>query len=149
MIGSMTELDPIDRQILTALAANARLPVAQLGKKLGLARTTVQARLDRLERTGVIAGYTTRLAPEATAGLIRATVLVHLTPSAQGPVLAQLRRLPEVIRAHTTSGRFDLAVEIAAPSTLALDACLDRLGEIEGVQAMETLVHLSTRIDRG
>jgi DNA-binding Lrp family transcriptional regulator len=144
----MIELDETDRRLLALLGANARTPVAKLGTKLGLARTTVQARLDRLERSGVIAGYTVKLSEDARAGQIRATVLIHITPAAQSAVLRQLERLPAVERVHTTSGRFDLACQLRTQSTLALDETLDRIGEIEGVLAMESLIHLSTRIDR-
>ncbi len=145
----MIDLDDIDRKLLALLGANARTPVARLGSKLGVARTTVQARLDRLERSGVIAGYTVRLSDETRASQIRATVLIHITPVAQAPVLRQLERLPAVEKVHTTSGRFDLACQLRAPTTLALDQALDTIGEIDGVLALETLVHLSTRIDRG
>ena len=144
----MIELDEIDRRLLALLGANARTPVAKLGTKLGLARTTVQARLDRLERNGVIAGYTVKLSEDARAGQIRATVLIHITPSAQSAVLRQLERLPAVERVHTTSGRFDLACQLRTQSTLALDETLDRIGDIDGVLALESLIHLSTRIDR-
>jgi DNA-binding Lrp family transcriptional regulator len=144
----MIELDETDRRLLALLGANARTPVAKLGTRLGLARTTVQARLDRLERNGVIAGYTVKLTDDARAGQIRATVLIHLTPSAQSAVLRQLERLPAVDRVHTTSGRFDLACQLRTQSTLALDETLDRIGEIDGVLALESLIHLSTRIDR-
>lgn len=144
----MTDLDDTDRQLIAILSTNARMPVAKLAQKMGLARTTAQARLDRLERTGVIAGYTLKLGEDAMRGQIRATVLVHITPSAQNAVLMQLRRIVAVERVHTTSGRFDLACQIRAGSTGELDQTLDAIGEIEGVVAMETLVHLSTRIDR-
>jgi DNA-binding Lrp family transcriptional regulator len=144
----MIELDETDRRLLALLGANARASVAKIGTKLGLARTTVQARLDRLERNGIIAGYTVKLSEDARAGQIRATVLIHITPAAQSAVLRQLERLPAVERVHTTSGRFDLACQLRTQSTLALDETLDRIGEIEGVLAMESLIHLSTRIDR-
>jgi DNA-binding Lrp family transcriptional regulator len=144
----MIELDETDRRLLALLGANGRAPVAKIGTKLGLARTTVQARLDRLERNGIIAGYTVKLSEDARAGQIRATVLIHITPAAQSAVLRQLERLPAVERVHTTSGRFDLACQLRTQSTLALDETLDRIGEIEGVLAMESLIHLSTRIDR-
>ncbi|NBR53834.1 MAG: Lrp/AsnC family transcriptional regulator [Rhodobacteraceae bacterium] len=144
----MIELDETDHRLLALLGANARAPVAKIGTKLGLARTTVQARLDRLERNGIIAGYTVKLSEDARAGQIRATVLIHITPAAQSAVLRQLERLPAVERVHTTSGRFDLACQLRTQSTLALDETLDRIGEIEGVLAMESLIHLSTRIDR-
>jgi len=144
----MTELDDLDRQLIALLAANARLPVAKLGQKLGVARTTAQARLDRLERSGMIAGYTLRLSEDAQRGMIRATVLIHITPAAQTAVLTQLKRLTAVEKVHTTSGRFDLACQLRTTSTLELDETLDRIGEIEGVMALESLIHLSTRIDR-
>lgn len=96
----------------------------------------------------MIAGYTVKLTDDARAGQIRATVLIHLTPSAQSAVLRQLERLPAVDRVHTTSGRFDLACQLRTQSTLALDETLDRIGEIDGVLALESLIHLSTRIDR-
>ncbi|WP_368187234.1 Lrp/AsnC family transcriptional regulator [Aestuariibius sp. HNIBRBA575] len=144
----MTDLDETDRQLLIQLAANARMPVAKLAAKMGLARTTVQARLDRLERSGVIAGYTLRLSDEAQRGLIRATVLVQITPSAQAAVLLQLQRMPQVEKVHATSGRFDLACQVGTRSTLELDQTLDKIGEIDGVQMTESLIHLSTRIDR-
>jgi len=98
----MTELDAIDRALIDHLTRDARLPVARLASRMKLARTTVQARLDRLERSGVIAGYTVRLSPEVTRGEIRATVLLHFTPAAQGSVLAQLGKLRTVETAHTT-----------------------------------------------
>lgn len=148
IMGISTDLDDTDRALLAHLSTNARLPVAKLAAKMGLARTTVQARLDRLERTGTIAGYTLKLSADATRGQIRATVLINITPAAQTAVLAALKRLTPVERVHTTSGRFDLACTLRTASTLELDETLDRIGEIDGVLSMESLIHLSTRIDR-
>ncbi len=144
----MTDIDDIDRLLLAELGQNARLPVAKLAARLGLARTTVQARIERLERAGVIAGYTLRLSDAARSQSIRATVLVNLRPNALPAVLAQLKRLPPVEVAHTTSGRFDLCCQLRTATTLELDETLDRIGEIEGVIALESLIQLSTRIDR-
>ncbi|MFT6531691.1 MAG: DNA-binding Lrp family transcriptional regulator [Limimaricola cinnabarinus] len=144
----MAERDPTDARLIALLSENARAPVAHLAQRLGLARSTVQARLDRLERSGVIAGYTLRLSPQARGGIC-ATVLVQMTPARQAAVLAGLKRLPEVETVHTTSGRFDLACRLRADTTEALDAALDRIGALDGVKATEALIHLSTRIDRG
>ena len=149
IMGNSTDLDDTDRALLAHLSTNARLPVAKLAVRMGLARTTVQARLDRLERTSVIAGYTLKLSADATRGQIRATVLINITPAAQTAVLAALKRLIPVERVHTTSGRFDLACTLRTASTLELDETLDKIGEIDGVLSMESLIHLSTRIDRG
>ncbi len=145
----MTELDPTDAKLIALLSEDARMPVARLAQRVGLARSTVQSRLDRLERSGVVAGYTLRLSDKARAGTICATVLVKMLPARQAAVLTQLRRMPEVELAHTTSGRFDLVCRLRAPSTDGLDRALDRIGAIEGVKATEALIHLSTRIDRG
>lgn len=144
----MPDIDDTDRQLLALLSANARMPVAKLAATLGLARTTAQARLDRLERSGVIAGYTLKLSDEVQRGLIRATVLMQITPSAQNNVLMQLRALPQVDKVHITSGRFDMACHLRSNAMSELDQTLDTFAEIEGVNAIETLIHLSTRIDR-
>ena len=142
------QTDETDRALLSLLGENARIPVATLARKLGLARTTVQARLDRLENTGVIQGYSLRLGPSARAPL-RATVLVSIEPRSAPAVLSRLKSLPEVYRVHTTSGRFDLIVSLEANTTEALDETLDRIGEAKGVRSSESLIHLSTKLDRG
>lgn len=141
-------MDTHDQQILTLLAADARISVTQMSRKLGLARSTVQARLERLESNGTIAGYTLKLGAEVAGNRIRATVLLSLEPRAQAAILSRLQAMPEVETAHTTSGRFDLLLQLAAPTTTALDDILDRIGAIEGVKSSESLIHLSTRIDR-
>lgn len=108
----------------------------------------MQARLERLEATGVIGGYTLRLGAGGAGAQIRASVLLTIEPRAQAAILARIKSLPEVERVHTTSGRFDLLIEVGAPGTAALDAVLDVLGAIPGVRASESLIHLSTKIDR-
>jgi DNA-binding Lrp family transcriptional regulator len=144
----MMQIDESDRALIALLQENARLPVATLARRLGLARTTVQARLDRLEASGVIAGYALRLGAQARATL-RATVLLSIEPRAGPTVLARLKSLAEVRRVHTTSGRFDLIVTLEAETTEALDDTLDRIGEAKGVRGSESLIHLATKLDRG
>ena len=141
------QTDETDQALLDLLADNARTPVATLARRLGLARTTVQARLDRLESSGVIEGYTLRLADRLRAPL-RATALVSIEPRSAPAVLARLRSLPDVRTVHTTSGRFDLIVGIGAATTEALDDTLDRIGETRGVKGSESLIQLSTKLDR-
>ncbi|WP_093119238.1 Lrp/AsnC family transcriptional regulator [Salinihabitans flavidus] len=141
------QLDETDRALLARLAENARAPVATLARQLGLARTTVQARIDRLEASGAIAGYTLRPGPQARPP-IRATALVAIEPRSGPAVLARLKSLPGVERVHTTSGRVDLIVQIAAQTTEELDATLDRIGEARGVHSSESLIHLATKLDR-
>lgn len=141
-------MDEIDEALLALLKQNARIPVAALAQSLGLARSTVQSRLERLERQGVIAGYTVRLGSAVEKNTIRATALLQIEPRTLPAVLARLKGVREVASAHTASGRFDLIVSLTATSTEALDRALDAIGDVPGVRSSESLVHLSTKIDR-
>lgn len=141
-------MDDTDAKLLALLSENARVPVATLARQLGLARSTVQARIERLEGRGMIAGYAVRLSDGAKRDMIRATVLITLEPRATAAVLSRLKAMTQVEAAHTASGRFDLVVTLAARSTAELDDTLDRIGGIGGVRGSESLIHLSTRIDR-
>lgn len=141
-------MDDLDRQLIALLTADARQPLATLARKLKVARTTVQSRLERLESGGTIVGYTLKLGQGAEKPLIRASVLLSIEPRNQAAILTRLRALPEVERAHTTSGRFDLLLQVAAPSTEQLDSVLDGIGALPGVKSSESLIHLTTRIDR-
>lgn len=141
-------MDDLDRNILAQLSGDARMSVAVLARRLRVARSTVQARLERLESTGAIAGYTLRLGEAARGTRIRATVLLGIEPRAQPGVLSRLKSLPQVERVHTTSGRVDLLLQLATSSTTELDETLDRIGGIEGVRSSESLIHLATKLDR-
>ena len=147
-MASITALDRTDRAIVALLQENARLPIATLARELGLARTTVQSRIDRLEAQGMIAGYTVRLSHKMQAP-IRATVLIAIEPRTGPAVLSRLKSLPPVKTVHTTSGRFDLIALIEAMDTESLDNTLDLIGEAKGVRSSESLIHLSTKLDRG
>lgn len=139
--------DETDQQLLALLRENARRPVADLARRLGLARTTVQARLERLETTGVITGYTLRTSVNARPPL-QATVLISIEPRTGPEVLARLRSLPGVEVVHTTSGRFDLLAQVVAHTTSELDETIDRIGDARGVRSSESLIHLATKLDR-
>ena len=110
-------MDELDRNILALLGADARMSVATLARRLKVARSTIQARLERLETTGIIAGYTLKLGEEARQGRLRASVLLNIEPRAQAAILSRLKSIAEVERVFTTSGRFDLLMQIAAPET--------------------------------
>ncbi|AUQ74811.1 Lrp/AsnC family transcriptional regulator [Phaeobacter piscinae] len=141
------QTDETDQNLLTLLRENARRPVADLARRLGLARTTVQARIERLESSGVISGYTLRTSAQARPPL-QATVLISIEPRSGPEVLARLRGLPGVEVVHTTSGRFDLLAQVVAQTTTELDDTIDRIGEARGVRSSESLIHLATKLDR-
>ncbi len=141
-------MDELDRNILGLLTADARISVATLARRLKVARSTVQARLERLESGGTIAGYTLKLGDAAREGRLRATVLLTIEQRAQAAILTRLKQVPEVERAVTTSGRYDLLLQIGAPNTLVLDQVLDQIEAMTGVMTSESLIHLTTRLDR-
>ena len=141
-------MDELDRNIIGLLGADARMSVATLARRLKVARSTIQARLERLETTGIIAGYTLKLGEGARQGRLRASVLLTIEPRGQAGILQRLKAIAEVERVFTTSGRFDLLLQIACPNTQVLDQVLDQIGTITGVKSSESLIHLSTRIDR-
>ena len=141
-------MDELDSNILSLLGADARMSVATLSRRLKVARSTIQTRLERLETSGVIAGYTLKLGQGAREGRLRASVLLTIEPRSQAAVLTRLRSIAEVERVFTTSGRFDLLLQIAASNTQVLDQVLDQIGAMTGVRSSESLIHLSTKIDR-
>ena len=141
-------MDELDRNILTLLGADARMSVATLARRLKVARSTIQARLGRLETGGIIAGYTLKLGEAARQGRLRASVLLTIEPRSQAAILTRLKSIGEVERVFTTSGRFDLLLQIAASNTQVLDQVLDQIGALTGVKSSESLIHLSTRLDR-
>ena len=143
----MMQTDETDQRLLALLRENARLPVADLARKLGLARTTVQARIERLESASVITGYTLRRSA-ATRPALQATVLIQIEPRSGPAVLARLKSLPGVEMVHTTSGRFDLLAQVVADTTEVLDETIDDIGAAKGVRSSESLIHLSPKIDR-
>lgn len=143
-----TSLDVTDHMLLNLLRENARTSTAELARNLGLSRTTVQSRIERLERGGVVAGYTVKLADAVEAGLVRTFVLITLAPRQTKVIEAALRRLPEVRTLHSVSGPFDLLAIVAAASIGELDAVIDRIGLLEGVERTTSAIVLSTRIER-
>ncbi|MGE5116667.1 MAG: Lrp/AsnC family transcriptional regulator [Betaproteobacteria bacterium] len=141
-------LDEADRALLHALRGNARLSTAELARRLQLSRTTVQSRLERLERRGVIAGYTVVVPDAVEAALVRAHVMITVAPRQSAAIEAALRRIPEVRTLHSVSGPFDLIAIVAAQSIGELDALIDLIGALDGVERTTSAIVLSTRIQR-
>jgi DNA-binding Lrp family transcriptional regulator len=141
-------LDPTDIALLALLREDARAATTQLARKLGLSRTTVQSRIERLERRRVIAGYTVVVPDALEAALVRAHVLITLAPKRSGAIEVALRKIPEVRVLHSVSGPFDLIAIVAAASIVELDALIDRIGGLDGVERTTSAIVLSTRIQR-
>jgi DNA-binding Lrp family transcriptional regulator len=141
-------LDPTDRELIALLRENARASTAELARRLKLSRTTVQSRIERLERQRVIAGYTITVPDEIEASLVRAHVMITLVPKQSGAIETALRKIPEVRVLHSVSGPFDLIAIVAAASIGELDGLIDRIGALDGVERTTSAIVLSTRIER-
>lgn len=141
-------LDELDRRLLALLQANARASTAALARRLGVARTTVLARLARLERAGVIVGYTARLAPGDAERAVEAFVGIVTDPKQARLVTQRLAAIPELRQLCSVSGEFDYIALLRADTTARLDTLLDEIGEIDGVARTTSSVVLARRIDR-
>lgn len=141
-------LSNAEQALLSLLRANARASTAELARRLGVSRTTVQSRIERLEQRGIIAGYGVRLSPDYEQGLVRAHVLLTVTPKLADKVVRSLQALPPVRTLHSVSGNFDMIVIVDAPSIKDLDTLLDEIGAMDGVERTSSSIILSTRIDR-
>jgi DNA-binding Lrp family transcriptional regulator len=141
-------LSNAEQALLSLLRANARASTAELARRLGVSRTTVQSRIERLEQRGIIAGYGVRLSPDYEQGLVRAHVLLTVTPKLADKVVRSLQALPPVRTLHSVSGNFDMIVIVDAPSIRDLDTLLDEIGAMDGVERTSSSIILSTRIDR-
>jgi len=136
-------LDDIDRRLIEMLRDDSRLPTATLARRLGVSRGTVQNRIDRLVAAHIIQGFTIRLQSDVEAGLISAITSLEIRSSDHKPVIAQLKRIPEIARVHSTNGRWDLIVEIRAHDLAALDRVLTAIRIIKAVSASETSILLA------
>jgi DNA-binding Lrp family transcriptional regulator len=143
-----TLLDEVDRALIALLREDARAPTAELARRLGLSRTTVQSRMERLQRQRVITGYTITVPDDVEASLVRAHVLITLAPKQSAAIEQALRRIAQVRVLHSVSGPFDLIAIVAAGSIGELDELIDRIGALDGVERTTSAIVLSTRIDR-
>ncbi len=141
-------MDVIDEQLISALRENARASTAELARRVGRSRTTVQSRIERLERQGVIMGYGVRLAPEHARGAVRAHVMIKVGPKEVRAVTAALRAIDPVRVLHSVSGEADL-IAVATTATVAeMDLVIDRIGALAGVERTTSSIILSTKFER-
>lgn len=144
----MANLDQTDRDLLALLRIDAREAVSSLARKLDLARSTVQERIARLEKSGVIAGYTIRSGEDFAERQILAHVMISVDPKMAASLTADLKKMPEVRSLSAISGTFDMMAEVAAETTARIDAVLDAIGHLKGVQKTMSSIVLSVKFER-
>ena len=136
-------LNKTDKKLISLLRVNARTSVSDLAKKIGVSRTTVQNRLDRLEQSGVIAGYTVTLKPEVEKSQIKALMFITAEGKEEGKVIDVLRGFPSIIKIYSTNGHWDLMVEVQTDSLIDFHEVLAQVRVIPGVLTTETTILLA------
>ncbi|MFK5979840.1 MAG: Lrp/AsnC family transcriptional regulator [Rhizobiaceae bacterium] len=141
-------MDQNDRELILLLQANAREPIASLARKLHLSRTTVQERMNRLERNGTIVNYTVKLDANFRHDRLFAVVRLTTSPKQSKGIVAYLKKMPEVETCYAVSGAYDLIVTLSAETPSHLHQLLEELGTMPGLERTTSSIVLATEIDR-
>ncbi|MFU0505090.1 Lrp/AsnC family transcriptional regulator [Pseudaminobacter sp. NGMCC 1.201702] len=138
-------MDSLDENLIKLLRHDARRSISDLAGDLGVSRATVRARMERLERSGDIIGYTVILRTDAAdQQSIRGIMMIDIEGHAADRVVRALGGLAEVSAIHTTNGRWDLVAELSAATLSDFDAVLRRIRLIPGITGSETNLLLAT-----
>jgi Lrp/AsnC family leucine-responsive transcriptional regulator len=142
----MKELDDTDRQLLNLLQIDDRLSLAELGKKVGLAPSSVNERIKRLVTRSVIEGFHAHVVPEAVGLDLLAFVFVGWSdPAVEAPFLARIQGAPAVLECHHVTGSWNYLLKVRLPTTRDLERFLGQVvKEVAGVQRTETIIVLSS-----
>lgn len=141
-------MDQLDRQIIAALQHNARESTTKIAAKLGVARTTVHERINRMEARGIIKGYSVVLSEPTDDARVQVVVLLEVQQKETTRIVKRLEAYPEVKLCLSINGEFDLLLSAEAPRIEDLDVLVDELGAIPGVLRTNTSVVFGRRIDR-
>ncbi|WP_443628154.1 Lrp/AsnC family transcriptional regulator [Candidatus Njordibacter sp. Uisw_002] len=139
-------IDSKDQSIISLLQKDGRMSVKDIAKAMGLTRTTVTKRMERLEASGVITGYSAVVRKDFFDKKIRGWVMINTIPNLEEAAISAMKMIPEVSRIYTTNGRWDLAVAIRAADLESFDAALTKIRQVDGIESTETNLLLSSRI---
>ncbi len=140
----MNDMDRNDERLIAALRRNSRKTFSELSAELGLSRTTVRTRIERLVASGVILGFTIVLRDEARKSPVRALMLLGIEGRGTDRIIHRLNGYPAVEAVHTTNGKWDLMVEIGTETLEELDRVISDIRNLDGVMTSETNLRLSS-----
>ncbi|MDD7909861.1 MULTISPECIES: Lrp/AsnC family transcriptional regulator [Pseudovibrio] len=138
-------MDEIDRHLIALLRRNGRASVSDLAMELKLARATVRSRMEKLQESGEILGFTVVLKNDVYDQPVRGIMAVQIEGKGMDKIVARLNTMPEISAVHTTNGNWDLILEINTKTLTILDDVLKRIRSIDGVASSETNLLLTTR----
>ena len=137
-------MDDLDGRLIALLRENARTPTATLAKALRVSRGTVQNRIDRMQASGTLLGFTVRLDAGDDARRVRAVTCIAIEGGRSAAVVASLRRIAALRIVHSTNGRWDMVAELDMPDLAAFSDALDAIRSVPGIVATETSLLLTT-----
>ncbi len=138
-------MDDVDRRLISALRHDARASLSDLALLLGVSRTTVRGRIERLRDRGDIVGFSVVMKEDARHDPVRALMMIGIEGRGTDRIVRQLSGLPAVRSVHTTNGRWDLVAEIGTETLEDLDKVLANVRRFDGVATSETNLLLATR----
>ena len=140
-------IDGLDARLIGLLAAEPRVGVLEASRRLGVARGTVQARLDRLQARGVITGYGPDVDPAAVGYGVTAFVTLEIRQAGgHDPVAGRLALIAEVLEAHTITGAGDVLCRVVARDNTDLQRVIDAIVEVPGVVRTSTVIALAAPV---
>ncbi|MDA9825922.1 Lrp/AsnC family transcriptional regulator [Porticoccaceae bacterium] len=137
-----------EQQLLRLLQENSRRTVSDLANELGLSRATVQQTMERLERKGVIQGYTIKINPHYQQQQVSAYIMISVIPKKTADIVRQIHKVPQLDMLCTISGQYDLIAKVTEATTQELDNSIDRIATLDGVEKTLSHIVLSRKVDR-
>ena len=140
-------MDQLDRRLIELFAAEPRVGVLEASRRLGVARGTVQARLDRLQSSGVVSGWGPELEPAALDHPVTAFLTLEIRQGAGHEAVGEhLSTIPELLEACTITGPGDMWCRVVARSNNDLQRVIDRVLAHEGIVRCSTVIALATQV---
>lgn len=146
MLGRLTNFDQLDARLIATLRANPRVGLLEVARQLGVARGTVQARLARLERNGVITGHGPEVDPAKLGYPISAFVEIELAQGRLAEAVKTMEAIPEILEADGVSGPHDLICRVVARDTEHLQEVINALLRTPAIQRCTSYIVLSRQV---
>ena len=134
-----------DTAIIAALRHDARASLSDLAARLGVSRTTVRGRIERLRQKGEIVGFTVVMRQDTLSDPVRGLMMIGIEGRGTDKISRQLNGMPELRAVHSTNGRWDVIVEVGTDTLESFDEVLTRIRRLDGIVASETSLLLRTR----
>lgn len=138
-------MDDMDSKVIAALRHDARASLSDLAATLGVSRTTLRARLGRLQERGEIVGFSVITRADVARDPVRGLMMIGIEGRGATRIKRHLSAMSDLRAVHSTNGRWDLIVEIGTATLVEFDKVLDRIRQLDGVMTSETSLLLSTQ----